>query len=139
MGSEGNGDIEFALTGDDTVELRWVGFISKGTVGTKPDELDSFLDKCPVEAAPRYALFDATRVTGWTADSREPGGAILMRLKKRGVTRTCVITENSAIRMIGSAVALAVGLSIRFFETRTMALDEVARLRSVVVRPRARS
>jgi hypothetical protein len=126
MGNDGPGDIEIALAADDIVELRWRGFISKGTVGTKPDELDAFLGA----SSPRFALFDASGVTGFSADSREPGGAILTRLKKRGVSRTCVVTQNGAIRMIGSAVALAVGLSIRFFETRALALEEIERLRA---------
>ena len=125
---EAAGSIEFTRPLEDVVELRWSGFISKGTVGNKPGELADFLDK--LEAAPRYALFDATGVTGFSPDSREPGGAILGLLKKRGVKRTFVVTDNSAIRMIGSAVALATGLSIRFYETRPLAFAEMAKLRA---------
>lgn len=133
MGNDGPGNIQFVLSAADVVELRWLGYISKGTIGAKPDELDAFLGT----ASPRFALFDATGVTGFSADSREPGGNILSRLKKRGVSRTCVVTESGAIRMIGSAVALAVGLSIRFFETRALALEEIERMR-LTPAPRAR-
>lgn len=122
---DGTGDIRFALTGD-VVVLTWQGFISKGNVGTKPDELEAFL----ADKQPRFAIFDATPVTGFSADSREPGGAILACLKRRGVVRTCVVTESGSIRMIGSAVALATGHSVRFFENRVMALAEISKLRA---------
>ena len=109
--TEDFGHIDFALDGD-VVELTWRGFISDKTCGSAPGALATFLDGRPVT----WAVFDACAVTGFAADSRFAGGAILTALKERGVRRTWVITTSSPIRMIGSTVALAVGLSIRFHD-----------------------
>jgi hypothetical protein len=87
---------------------------SDKTCGSAPAALAMFLDG----RRPTWAVFDACAVTGFAADSRFAGGAILGALKERGVRRTWVITTSSPIRMIGSTVALAVGLSIRFHENR---------------------
>lgn len=119
------GRIDVGFAADDVVELKWSGFISKATVGHVPGELVRWLG----DRRPPFALFDATGVTSFSADSREPGGAILEELKTRGVHRAYVVTSSSAVRMIGSAVALAVGLRICFYESRDIALAEIDKLR----------
>jgi hypothetical protein len=110
---EESGRIDFALNGD-VVELTWRGFISDKACGSAPSALARFLDGRSVT----WAVFDAREVTGFAADARFVGGAILAALKERGVRRTWVVTNSSPIRMIGSTVALAVGLSIRFHDSR---------------------
>jgi hypothetical protein len=124
-----SGAIDIALNGD-VVELTWRGYISDKTCGSAPAALAMFLEGRPVT----WAVFDACAVTGFAADSRFAGGAILGALKERGVRRTWVITTSSPIRMIGSTVALAVGLSIRFHENREEAQKAIELERQKPVR-----
>lgn len=123
------GKIEFEHR-DDVVELTWQGYISEDSVGHAPAALVRFM----TARTARFALFDACRVTGFSADSRVPGGAILSELKRLGVKRTHVVTDSSLIRMIGSTVALAVGLSIRFHESRAIAEEAIASERTAAAR-----
>jgi hypothetical protein len=118
------GSITFQLHGD-VLELTWSGFISEETVGGSPREMKSFLGS----VQPAYAIFDATAVTSYSGDSRVPGGAILTELRRRGVKKTIVVTNSGAIRMIGSAVAVAVGLQLRFVETRVEAANAIVQAR----------
>lgn len=76
----------------------------------------------------RYAIFDAVRVTGFTADSRIPGAQLLNMCKRAGARRVIVVTNSSAVRMIGSTVALATAMSIRFVSNHAAALEEIRRL-----------
>ena len=69
----------------------------------------------------------ALGVTGFSADSRVPGGRLLAICKNAGARRVMVVTNSSAIRMIGSTVALATGMSIRFFASRAEAFDAIER------------
>lgn len=94
-------------------------------MGHAPAELERWLEGRSLS----FALADATAVTSFSSDCREPGVAILAELKARGVRRTYVVTNASAIRMIASAVALTVGMRIRFCESREAALAEIDRLR----------
>ncbi len=127
--TEESGQIDFAVNGD-VVELTWRGFISDKTCGSAPNALTQFLDGRAVT----WAVFDARGVTGFAADSRFAGGAILTALKERGVRRTWVVTNSSPIRMIGSTVALAVGLSIRFHDNREEPYQAIAQERLKPVR-----
>jgi len=86
------------------------------------------LTRAGPSATIRYAIFDASRVTGFTADSRVPGGQLLEMCKRAGARRVIVVTNSSAVRMIGSTVALATGMSIRFVPTHQQALEEIRRL-----------
>jgi hypothetical protein len=86
------------------------------------------LTRAGPRATIRYAIFDAVRVTGFTADSRVPGAQLLDMCKRAGARRVIVVTNSSAVRMIGSTVALATGMSIRFVSSHADALGEIRRL-----------
>lgn len=131
--TEATGHIAFTITGH-VVELIWTGFIADAGIASVPEQLEKEL----VGKEVRYAIFDARPVTDYAADSRLSGGAILGVLKAAGVKRTWVITESGSIRMIGSAVALAVGLSMRFVATREEAISGIDELDEVERKKRAR-
>ena len=106
----------------------WSGYITQASCGHYPEQLASMLTRAGPGTTIRYAIFDAVRVTGFTADSRIPGGQLLEMCKRAGARRVIVITNSSAVRMIGSTVALATGMSIRFVPTQADALEEIRRL-----------
>jgi hypothetical protein len=120
------GRIEFRFAQPDVIELVWSGYMNLAAMETYPTELRRML----IGRNLAYALFDASAVTGFAADSRGPGGELLAECKRKGAKRTFVVTQSSPIRMIGSAVAVAVGLSIRFHETRQGALNAIADMRA---------
>ena len=106
----------------------WSGYITRASCGHYPEQLSSILTRAGPPPTMRYAIFDAIRVTGFTADSRVPGGQLLEMCKRAGARRVIVVTNSSAVRMIGSTVALATGMSIRFVPTQAEALEEIRRL-----------
>ena len=118
------GRIAFYTLTPQIIELVWSGYITEASCGHYPDQLIRFLAGRSI----RYAIFDAMAVTGFTADSRVPGGALLAQCKRSGARRVIVVTKSSAVRMIGSTVALATGMSIRFVASREAALAEIRRL-----------
>lgn len=106
------------------LEVIWSGYITRASCGHYPDQLIRLLGRTTI----RYAIFDALAVTGFTADSRVPGGRLLEICKRAGARRVMVVTNSSAVRMIGSTVALATGMSIRFVAQTADALEEIRRL-----------
>jgi hypothetical protein len=116
--------ITFRFLTPAILELMWSGYITRASCGHYPDLLGRML----MRASIRYAIFDALRVTGFTADSRVPGGQLLELCKRAGARRVIVVTDSSAVRMIGSTVALATGMSIRFVPRQQDALEEIRRL-----------
>jgi hypothetical protein len=116
--------ITFRFLTPTILELTWSGYITGAGCGHYPDQLGRLLAGKSI----RYAIFDALRVTGFAADSRVPGGKLLDLCKRAGARRVIVVTDSSAIRMIGSTVALATGMSIRFVPGQQDALEEIRRL-----------
>lgn len=105
------------------MDLVWTGYITGASCGHYPAQLERMLASRRID----YAIFDALAVTGFSADSRVPGGRLLVACKAAGARRVMVVTDSSAIRMIGSTVALAMGMSIRFFATREEAFVAIER------------
>jgi hypothetical protein len=126
------GKITFHWVTPTILELVWSGHITRASCGHYPDQLTALLSRATVRpgSSPslRYAIFDALGVTGFTADSRIPGGQLLNMCKRAGARRVIVVTRSSAVRMIGSTVALATGMSIRFVAGHADALEEIRRL-----------
>ncbi len=126
------GRITFHWVTPTILELVWSGYITRASCGHYPDQLTALLSRASVrrDASPtlRYAIFDALDVTGFTADSRVPGSQLLDMCKRAGARRVIVVTKSSAVRMIGSTVALATGMSIRFVAGHADALEEIRRL-----------
>lgn len=125
------GRITFHWVTPTILELVWSGHITRGSCGHYPDQLTALLSRASVRGSSptlRYAIFDALGVTGFTADSRIPGGQLLNMCKRAGARRVIVVTRSSAVRMIGSTVALATGMSIRFVAGHAEALEEIRRL-----------
>lgn len=116
--------ITFRFLTPTILELVWSGYITQASCGHYPDQLARLLARTSI----RYAIFDALGVTGFTADSRVPGGQLLELCKRAGARRVIVVTSSSAVRMIGSTVALATGVSIRFVPRQQGALEEIRRL-----------
>jgi hypothetical protein len=117
------GTIIFRFAKPTVLDLVWTGYITEQSCGHYPAQLERRLANRRID----YAIFDALDVTGFSADSRVPGGRLLAICKAAGARRVMVVTNSSAIRMIGSTVALATGMSIRFFATRAEAFDAIAR------------
>lgn len=117
------GGIHFRFERPAVLDLVWRGYISEASCGRYPAQLEHLLAAQRIQ----YAIFDALAVTGFSADSRVAGGRLLSICKQAGARRVMVVTSSGAIRMIGSTVALATGMSIRFFATRAEALDAIAR------------
>lgn len=117
------GTIVFRFARPTIVDLVWTGYITEQSCGHYPALLERLLASRRID----YAIFDALGVTGFSADSRVPGGRLLAACKAAGARRVMVVTDSSAIRMIGSTVALATGMSIRFFATRVEAFDAIAK------------
>jgi hypothetical protein len=117
------GTIIFRFARPAIVDVVWSGYITGQSCGHYPEQLERLLASRRID----YAIFDALGVTGFSADSRVPGGRLLAACKAAGARRVMVVTDSSAIRMIGSTVALATGMSIRFFATRSEALEAIAK------------
>ena len=117
------GTIVFRFARPTVVDLVWTGYITEASCGHYPEQLERLLANRKLT----YAIFDALGVTGFSADSRVPGGRLLAVCKNAGARRVMVVTDSSAIRMIGSTVALATGMSIRFFATRSEAFEAIAK------------
>lgn len=117
------GTIIFRFAKPTIIDLVWTGYITGPSCGHYPAQLERLLASRRID----YAIFDALGVTGFSADSRVPGGRLLAACKAAGARRVMVVTDSSAIRMIGSTVALATGMSIRFFATRGEAFDAISK------------
>jgi hypothetical protein len=117
------GTIIFRFATPTIVDLIWTGYITEQSCAHYPAQLERLLASRRID----YAIFDARGVTGFSADSRVPGGRLLAICKAAGARRVMVVTDSSAIRMIGSTVALATGMSIRFFATRREAFEAIER------------
>lgn len=122
------GRITFRFLTPSILEVVWSGYITQASCGHYPEQLAAMFTRAGPDASIRYAIFDALRVTGFTADSRLPGGQLLDMCKRAGARRVIVVTNSSAVRMIGSTVALATGMSIRFVPSQADALEEIRRL-----------
>jgi hypothetical protein len=121
------GRITFRFLTPSILEVVWSGYITQASCGHYPERLQSMLTRAGPAASIRYAIFDAARVTGFTADSRVPGSQLLEMCKRAGARRVIVVTNSSAVRMIGSTVALATRMSIRFVSSHGAALEEIRR------------
>jgi hypothetical protein len=106
------------------LELVWSGYITEASCTHYPERLSRLLAGKSI----RYAIFDALAVTGFRADSRVSGGKLLALCKRAGARRVLVVTNSSAVRMIGSTVALAIGMSIRFYASQATALESIREL-----------
>lgn len=115
------GAIRFHFVSPEVLDLVWTGYISEASCGQYPAQLEHLLASRRIS----YAIFDALGVSGFSADSRVAGGRMLAICKQAGARRVMVVTESGPIRMIGSTVALATGMSIRFFATRSEALGAI--------------
>lgn len=122
------GRIIFRFLTPSILEVVWSGYITQASCGHYPEQLQSMLTRAGPSGTLRYAIFDAVRVTGFTADSRIPGAQLLNMCKRAGARRVIVVTNSSAVRMIGSTVALATAMSIRFVSNHAAALEEIRRL-----------
>jgi CheY-like chemotaxis protein len=117
------GTIVFRFARPTVIDLLWTGYITGASCGHYPEQLERMLASRRIT----YAIFDALGVTGFSADSRVPGGRLLAVCKSAGARRVMVVTDSSAIRMIGSTVALATGMSVRFFASREEAFEAIDR------------
>jgi hypothetical protein len=119
-----SGRISFRFLTPLILELVWSGYITQASCGHYPERLTRLLAGRSI----RYAIFDALAVTGFSADSRVAGGKLLALCKGAGARRVIVVTDSSAVRMIGSTVALATGMSIRFVASQAAALGAIREL-----------
>ncbi len=78
---------------------------------------------------PRFALFDTRDVESYSPDVRGPGSDLLRTLREAGLERALAVAPSAAVRMIGSALALATGTPLSFVESVDAAYARFAELR----------
>lgn len=83
--------------------------------------------------APKRLLVDAIAMRSFSADMPVAARMYVKALKDSGIKEGAAATSSSAIRMIGSTIALAGGFRLKFFDSRTDALKHI----EVSIRPSA--
>lgn len=76
-----------------------------------------------VASRPSLALIDASQVTDYSIDVAGPGRLLLAELRAGGCAEAVCAVGLPHVRAMGSALALAASLPIRFVETREAALS----------------
>ncbi len=102
------------------VSARWhdddvIAGIFKGHV-TAADvtELRRLTDALMDARVPLAVYIDTSAVTGFDPAVREPAVPWLRSMKEREVRRLLAVAPSSLVRMMGSAIAVASGLSLKF-------------------------
>ncbi|HVY48114.1 MAG TPA: hypothetical protein VHB21_19635 [Minicystis sp.] len=93
--------------------VTFAGHADERVVAEACREVRRTLDGAKVKAV----IFDTTEVTGFDATVRGPGLELLGLVKAAGVARGFAAAQSSGVRMIGSALGVAAGLRLAFYET----------------------
>jgi hypothetical protein len=110
-----------SLMSTHVVETHWRGRIGKGVMDRAYEDMTRMLRSHTVH----YWLADTKDVSGYSADIRTPATALLRALKEHGVREVISIVPSGPVRMLSTALALAVGFKLKMFATRDEALDYV--------------
>jgi hypothetical protein len=109
-----------------TVEITFEGQISPALV----EQLIRDFASIAAARSPRYALFDASPATGFSANARANASRFLIEFKRAGGREIVAIVNLLSLRMLGQALTFATGIPLKMFPTREQALGYlVAKLR----------
>lgn len=89
--------------------------------------------RAQIALGPKAVVFDATGVTSFDSDVRNPGFELLHAFRSAGVTAATGAVTSTAVRMIGSAIAFGAGLPLEFFAKVD---DALARARELAEKKR---
>ncbi len=118
--------------GADVVEVTLKGYVDALVVGDASMRTLRELDSGPAVAA----LIDATDVGSFAPDMREAGTRLLERLRSAGVPRILVVSSDSPVRMVLSAIAFASATPIEIVDTREIAAARLREARGGTPTPR---
>jgi anti-anti-sigma regulatory factor len=119
--SDGGADPRVQFFGDDMVIVVFQGHVDADSVR----ELMGVLDQALAEKRVRGAIFDTLAVTSVNGNVTLVGAQFLAVLQKRGCTRSTCASSMAVVRMLGSTIALAAGLRLRFVDTMEAARREL--------------
>jgi len=119
----GTAYVRWAFT--DVIEVEFRGSISAHVVNAAVLSLSERL----AEQRATFLLIDGTDIERYDADVRGPGVALLKAARQGGVVAGACVSPNSAVRMMGAAVAFVSSLAFDFVATREDALSAIDRRR----------
>jgi anti-anti-sigma regulatory factor len=102
---------------DHVVDVVYSGRVDANLIQQSMSELLALHKRSPV----RWLLIDATNITGIDPSMRSSASEAMQAVKDNGMQVIAVVNV-SAARMLGSALAFAVGLPLRLVPTRADAL-----------------
>lgn len=73
----------------------------------------------------RYWTIDVSAISGFDPAVRSVGFAWMKAFRARGGVRMFIVTEQSFVRMMGSALAFATGMPVSFVRTRDEANERM--------------
>jgi hypothetical protein len=122
--------ITFAWAEPGVINAFFSGHITGPLLDDAVVELKALVGDAKIDAL----FVDTTLVSGFDPDVASAGRLFLGFFKERGVAASVAIAPNSLVRMMGSAIALATGLSMRFFGTPEEARAALAKMQARSVR-----
>lgn len=116
--------LSFRWYDDQTIEVVFAGHVTGAGMQRALPRLSEMLQLRML----RQVLIDASQITSYTPDVREPGRELFRLLNSAGAQITVAITPSPIVRMMGAAVALATGTRIRFVPARAEAITHLERM-----------
>jgi hypothetical protein len=107
--------------------VEFFGHISATVVTSAVEQLEVQLADEPAS----FLMIDGSAITGYNADVRISGVALLKVAKRYGIHAGVCIAPSAAVRMMGAAVAFVSGLPFDFVESRPQAEQAILRRRSL--------
>jgi hypothetical protein len=117
----GDFKVMWCAEAESTLEVRFPAYVDASCLAKVIREVRALVGARQLDGA----LLDASRVERYSADVRGPSRELLDFLRQHGVRRPIAVSSRGAVRMIGSAIALAVGIPIVFVETRSGAVAKL--------------
>ncbi len=108
----------------DVIEVSMYGYMDGLAIGHMLDEVRTLAASRPARAI----IFDATPISGFSPDVRQPGVRLLGFLRESGVPKAFALGANPAVRMMAFAIAFAARLPLEFVKDRHEALSRIAEL-----------
>jgi hypothetical protein len=119
--------ITFAWREPGVVECTIAGHVDGAALDDATAELQRFLGP---DGRVEALFVETGGVTGFDPDVAGSGRGFLGAFQERGVQASVAVAPNGLVRMMGSAIALATGLSMRFFGDRDEALVYLEKTRA---------
>jgi hypothetical protein len=100
-----------------TIEITWYGRGDVSSVSHAHRDLEKMLQARVSRCELCYLICDTREVDGYDPSLRGPARALLSLLKQHGLKEIVIVTQDSAMRLLGAALGLAVGARVRAFES----------------------